>query len=83
MEYLWFFAGVIFHLLSKFRDAYTQSQSFDFKRHLVLSLLLVPVGIAILYFLPGEIPEWTGLVIGYNLDSVVKNWESYPWKKIG
>ena len=83
MEYLWFFAGLIFHLLSKYRDAYTNKQNFDFKRHAIISLLMIPIGITLIYFLPGNTPEWTGLVIGYNLDSIVKNWEGYPWKKVG
>ena len=83
MLYLCLFVGVLLHFIAKLRDAYTANQFFDWKRHLILSAFNIPAGLVIVYFSTEYLNEFNTILIGYALDSVVKNLESYPWKKIG
>lgn len=48
--YLIAIAGVLFHLLMKYRDAYTKREKFDGKRHLIFSGFSLAIAIVLIAF---------------------------------
>lgn len=80
-------AGLIIHLVLKWRDAWTQKQSFDFKKHIIYSLINYLV-VCVLIAFKESFKEWIAITpvvsffLGYFADSVVKNLEAYGRKRI-
>ena len=86
--YLLVLAGMIVHLGLKLRDAWTKGEEFDIKKQLVFGLLGLPIALAVVYFrdyITGfiDVTPVTAFFLGYFLDSVIKNVESYGRKKVG
>jgi len=84
--------GMGVHLLLKWRDAYTQGESWDWKRHLIFSGIGVLTSFVVIYLreyltidIMGteiSVNPLTAFFIGYFADSVWKNIESGVRKKL-
>ncbi len=83
MIYEFFLIGVVIHLVAKYRDSFTDRKSFDWKRHSILSLLGIPIGLLLVFAFSDQMDDPHAALMGYTLDSFIKNFESYKWKKIG
>jgi len=83
MLYIYLIVGVVLHFIMKFRNAYTEKTSFDWQRNIILTLITLPFGIVLVYFNTEILSDFDSFLIGYTLDSAIKNIESFPWKKIG
>jgi len=48
--YLITIVGVLFHLIVKYRDSYTKSEVFDWKRQIMFTLFSIPTAFILVYF---------------------------------
>jgi hypothetical protein len=67
----------------KIRNSYTDKTNFDWQRNVVLTLFTLPMGAAIVYFYGDMFSDFDVMIVGYTLDSILKNTENFSWKKIG
>ena len=80
--FLMAFAGILAHYLAKYIDTLTTKEAFDWKKHLVFAAYSMIVIVAVLFgwdqIAPvigytGELTMFTGFLLGYFADSLVKN----------
>lgn len=94
--YLIALAGVVFHLIMKYRDAYTRSEAFDFKKQGIFSVFSLITALLLVYFREGIADflsmqvDWSSKVsqllvffLGYFSDSIWKNVESTGKGRLG
>lgn len=95
--YLIVFLGVVFHLIMKYRDAYTKSETFEWKRHLTFSGFSLLTAFVLVYFRDAIVKllaidvDWNStekmtqllaFFLGYFADSIWKNVEKTGSSKL-
>jgi hypothetical protein len=83
MLYIYLFVGVVLHFIMKFRNAYTEKSNFDWQRNIILTFFTLPMGIVLVYFNTEILSGFDCVLIGYTLDSTIKNIEGFSWRKLG
>lgn len=95
--YLIVFLGVVFHLIMKYRDAYTKSEVFDWKRQMTFSGFSLLTAFVLVYFRDAIVKllaidvDWNStekmtqllaFFLGYFADSIWKNVEKTGSSKL-
>jgi len=95
--YLIVLLGVVFHLIMKYRDAYTKSEPFDWKKQMTFSAFSLLTAFVLVYFKEAILKllsidiDWNSTAkmtqllaffLGYFADSIWKNVESTGMNKL-
>jgi ABC-type Fe3+-siderophore transport system permease subunit len=89
--YLFLFAvaGILIHLLAKYRDAYTQKQTLDWKLHLINTAFSVIISGVIVFFkdyikefISVDVTSPVAFFVGYFSDSIWKNFTTFYGNKL-